>query len=142
MPVTTPKLTILQPHNNDSVNLNQAISGNRTSNQRVRCHASEPVMIDSVTVRVDGGQVIEASLTVVPDKAQRKVNFAASAQVTGGEDPHKLTVTATNDQGTSTTQTVSLLAGPAVVPASYTVHHGYFGSLETVTVHQKNQTGE
>jgi phospholipase C len=140
MPVTKPQLTVFGPSNNATVNLNQPfpVTG-QVTNQHA---AGEFVGIDSVTVRVDGGPVIEANLTVVPDKKQTTVNFAASAQVTGGEDPHAVTVTATNDQGASTTQTVSVLTEPVVVPppSNYTVHHRYFGSLESVTVHQKNET--
>ena len=128
MPLTNPQLTILQPHNQATVNLNQPFP---VTGQVVNPFiAGEPVLIDSVTVRVDGGPVIEATLTPVTDKSQTKVNFAASAQVTAGEDPHALTVTATNDQGISATKTVSVLTEPVVVvPPAYTVEHIYVDRL-------------
>jgi phospholipase C len=140
MPVTTPQLTVSGPHNGDTVNLNQQfpVSG-QVTNQFV---SGEPVTIDAVTVRVDGGPVIDANLTVVPDRTQTRVNFTASAEVTEGEDPHAVTITATNDQGGSTTQTVSVLTGPPPVPVIYTVHHNYFGSLENVIVQQKGTTAQ
>ena len=99
MPVTKPQLTIVVPHNNDTVNLNQPFPvGGQVTNQFV---SGDLVLIDSVTVRVDKGPVTEAQLTPVKDKAQTKVNFAASAQVTEGQDPHSLAVTATKDQAGS-----------------------------------------
>src|SRR5438034_10292464 len=139
MPVTKPQLTVFGPSNNATVNLNQPfpITGQVTNPFVSR----EPVTIASVTVRVDGGPVIEANLTVVPDRTQTRVNFAASAQVTGGEDPHTVKVTATNDQRASATQTISVLTGPVVVPppANYTVQHAYIDSIENVTVHEQNE---
>ena len=51
MPVTKPQLTIVVPHNNETVNLNQPFPvGGQVTNQFV---SGDPVMIDSV--RVDGG---------------------------------------------------------------------------------------
>src|SRR5947209_7176287 len=138
MPVTKPQLTVFGPSNNATVNLNQPfpVTG-QVTNQHA---AGEFVGIDSVTVRVDGGPVVEANLTVVPDRTQTRVNFAASAQVTGGADPHAVTVTATNDQEASATQMISVLTEPVVVPppSNYTVHHFYFGTLQDVTVLQQN----
>ena len=138
MPVSTPHLSIFGPHNNDVVNLNQPfpVSG-QVTNEHV---SDEVVLIDSVTVRVDGGPVIDATLTPLVDNTQTKVNFAASAQVTGGQDPHRITVIATNDQSGSTTQTVSVVTAPVVPPPLYSVQHNYVGSLENVTVHQQHQT--
>jgi phospholipase C len=139
MPVTKPQLTVFGPSNNATVRLNQPfpVSG-QVTNPFV---SGEPVQISSVTVRVDGGPVMEASLTILQDKTQTKVNFSASAQVTGGADPHAVTVTATNDQGASTTQTISVLASPVVLPPpNYTVQHAYIDSIENVTVHEQNET--
>ena len=140
MPVTKPQLTIFGPHNNDTVTLNQPfpVAGN-IKNAFV---AGEPVLITSVTVQVDQGPVIDADLNPLQDKTQTNVNFTASAQVTGGEDPHTVKVTATNDQRASATQTISLLTAPIVVlpPANYTVQHAYIDSVENVTVHEQNET--
>src|SRR5215813_7561923 len=96
MAVTKPQLTVFGPGNNTTVNLNEPfpVTG-QVTNSFV---SGDPVTIDSVTVRVDGGPAIEANLTVVLDRTQTRVNFSASAQITGGADPHAVTVTATNDQ--------------------------------------------
>src|SRR5262249_2064739 len=107
MPETKPKLTILRPRNNEII-LNQPflITG-QVTNQFVS--GDDPVvLITSVTVQVDAGPVRQAALTPVPDKTQTKVNFAANAQLIGGQDPHTITVIATNDRGASITQTVSV----------------------------------
>jgi hypothetical protein len=71
---------------------------------------------------VDGGPVINASRTRVHNPTLTEVSFHASVQVTGGPDPHTVTVTATDDQGISVTQTRHVFAGtpfavdaPAVV---------------------------
>ena len=37
----------------------------------------EPIMIDSVTVRVDGGPVIQATLKIIPNKTLTQVSFTA-----------------------------------------------------------------
>jgi alpha-tubulin suppressor-like RCC1 family protein len=114
MPETKPKLTILRPRNNDTIHLNQPfpVTG-QVTNQFVS-GGDLVVRITSVTVQVDAGPVRQAALTPVQDKTQTKVNFAANAQVTGGQDPHTITVTATNDRGGSATQTVSVFAGSVV----------------------------
>ena len=70
-------------------------------------------MIDSVTVQVDGGPIIRASLTHIADRKLTVVTFKVFAQVTGGQDPHTVAITATNDQEISVTQTVSVFTGPA-----------------------------
>ena len=103
-----PNLTVFAPRNDAVVNLNQPF---QVSGEATDLGMPEPVLIDSVTVRVDGGPVIDAKLTMVPKPKQTIVNFSASAEVTGGQDPH--TVTATNDQERSATQTVSVFTGPA-----------------------------
>src|SRR5262245_46374091 len=114
MPETKPKLTILRPRNNDTIHLNQPfpVTG-QVTNQFV-LGGNPVVLITSVTVQVDAGPFIQAALTRVPDKTQTKVNFAANAQVTGGEDPHTITVTARNDRGGSATETVSVFTGSVV----------------------------
>jgi len=141
MPVTPPHLTVSQPQGNATVNLNQPFQvAGQVTNQFV---SGEPVLIDSVSVQVDNGPVTEAHLTPVKDKTQTKVNFATSVQVMGGQDPHTVTVTATNDQGASAAQTVPVLTAPAPpppLPTVYTVRHNYIGSLEDVAVHVQNKT--
>lgn len=105
-----PNLTVLQPPANLVVQLNRPflISGQASDKGM-----PEPVMIDSVTVQVDDGPVVDASLTHLPNRTVTLVSFKAFAQVTGGSDPHTVTVTATNDNGVSVTKTVSVFTGVA-----------------------------
>jgi hypothetical protein len=72
----------------------------------------EPRLIDSVTVQVDSGPVIEATLTRLPGTRVSAVVFKALAQVTSGGDPHVVTVTATNDNARSVRKTVTIFTGP------------------------------
>lgn len=105
-----PNLTLYQPQNNLTVTLNQPflVSGQVTDNG-----PPEPNLIDSVTVQVDGGAPIAAKLTHLADKKLTRYSFSALAKVTGGQDPHTVTVTATNDIGRSVKKTVSVFTGPA-----------------------------
>ena len=112
MPTTPaqPVLTVNQPTPNLVVGLNKAfqISGQVTDRGGV-----EPILIDSVTVQVDGGSLIHATLKRVANKTLTQVTFNASAQLTGGNDPHKVTIVATNDQNLKATKTVNVFAGTA-----------------------------
>lgn len=110
MPDIHPQLVVSQPPNNLIVKPNQpfAVTGQVTNAGR----PGEPVVIDAVTVQVDGGPATEATLKRLPDKKKTVVAFQASAQVTGGRDPHTVTVTATNDEGLSATSTVAVFTGP------------------------------
>ena len=73
----------------------------------------EPIMIDSVTVQIDGGPLIKANLTHISNKTLTEVSFHASAQVSSGDDPHTVTVVATNGQGLRSKKTVSVFTGPS-----------------------------
>ena len=73
----------------------------------------EPITIESVTVQVDSGPLIAATLKIVPSRTSTQVTFHASAQVSGGQDPHAVTVVATNDQGLRATKTVRVFTGAA-----------------------------
>jgi hypothetical protein len=68
-------------------------------------------MIDSVTVQIDGGPLIPATLKNIHNKTLIQVSFIASAQISGGNDPHTVTVVATNDQGLRATKTVTVFTG-------------------------------
>ena len=105
-----PTLTVNQPPNNLTVQLNQPFL---VSGQATDVGSPEPHFIDSVTVQVDGGAPIKAKLTHVPDKKLTRFSFSASAMVTGGQDPHTVAVTATNDDGISVKKTVNVFTGPA-----------------------------
>jgi hypothetical protein len=106
-----PTLVVFQPQNNLVVTPNQPflVMGQVTNPWH---NPEEPVTIRSVTVQVDGEPLIEATRKIVPNKHQTIVMFKAFAEVTGGQDPHTVTVTATNDNGLSATSTVSVFTGP------------------------------
>jgi hypothetical protein len=110
MPTTpaAPVLTVSQPTQNLTVGSNQPfqISGLVTDRG-----GTEPIMIDSVTVQIDGGALIEATRKFIPNKTLVEVSFHATAQITSGNDPHTVTVVATNDQGLHATKTVTVFAG-------------------------------
>ena len=103
-----PILTVTQPAQNAVVGLNQPfqISGLVTDRG-----LPEPIMIDSVTVQIDGGPLTDAKLTHIPNKKLTEVSFRASAQISSGNDPHTVTVVATNDQGLRSKKTVTVFAG-------------------------------
>src|SRR5262249_14741838 len=73
----------------------------------------EPILIDSVTVQIDGGPLIQAHLTHIRNKTLTEVSFRASAQISSGNDPHTVTIVATNDQGLRSKETVTVFAGPS-----------------------------
>jgi hypothetical protein len=73
----------------------------------------EPILIDSVTVQIDGGPLIQAKLTNIPNHTLTEVSFRASAQISSGNDPHTVTIVATNDQGLRSQKTVTVFAGPS-----------------------------
>jgi hypothetical protein len=73
----------------------------------------DPVMIDSVTVQVDGGPVVDATLTNLPDPQSTVVSFTAPVQVTGAEGVHTITAVATNDGGMSRSVSVTVFLGPS-----------------------------
>jgi hypothetical protein len=112
-------LTVSEPLANGAIKLNQPFPVNGIVLDQ---GPPEPHAIDSVTVQVDGGPVIRATLQHIPDKTATRVSFHTAAQATGGQDPHIVTVTATDDQGASVRQTRQLFTGapfqvdaPAVV---------------------------
>ena len=105
---TQPVLTITAPAANANVGLNKQF---QILGQVTDRGGPEPIMIDSVTVQVDGGPLIQAARKIIPNKTLTQVSFTATAQITGGNDPHTITVVATNDQGQHTAKTVTVFAG-------------------------------
>jgi hypothetical protein len=105
-----PTLTVVQPPNNLVVKLNQPflVTGRASD-----VGPPEPNLIDSVTVQVDGGPPVRATLTRIPDKKHSVVSFKASVHVAGGQDPHTVSITATNDVGRSVKQTVAVFTNVA-----------------------------
>ena len=80
-----------------------------------------PVTVDGVTVSVDGGPPVQASLQQ-PQKGQfHTVTFDAQVPPLTGEGPHSITAVATFDDGSTATAGVSVVvrnvAGAAVTPA-------------------------
>ena len=110
MPTTPaqPILTVNQPAPNAVVGLNQPF---QITGQVTDRGGSEPIMIDSVTVQIDGGPLINATRKIIPNKTLILVSFHASAQISSGNDPHTVTVVATNDQGLRATKTVTVFTG-------------------------------
>jgi hypothetical protein len=111
MPTTPPQpiLTVNQPAPNAVVGLNQPF---QIAGQATDRGGAEPIMIDSVTVQIDGGPLISATLKTIPNRTLTQVSFHASAQISSGNDPHTVTVVATNDQGLRATKTVTVFTGP------------------------------
>jgi hypothetical protein len=104
---TQPVLTVTSPSANATVgNKPFQIIGQVTDRGM-----PEPIIIDSVTVQVDGGPLIQATRKIIPNKTLTQVSFTATAQITGGNDPHTVTVVATNDQNQHTTKTITVFAG-------------------------------
>jgi hypothetical protein len=110
MPATPaqPILTVNQPTPNSVVGLNQPF---QITGQVTDRGGTEPIMIDSVTVQIDAGPLIDTTLKHIPDKTLTRVSFNASAQISTGNDPHTVTVVATNDQGLRATKAVTVFAG-------------------------------
>ncbi len=106
MPVinTKPTLEILTPVQNSTVSLNTPFAVTGTA---AGVSGTEPILVDFVTVQVDQGTPVRAQLS--PDLTNRNrgaliFDYSASVEVTGGADPHIVTVAATSDRGESTIQ--------------------------------------
>jgi hypothetical protein len=80
----------------------------------------EPRIIDSVTIQVQGGSADAVVLTPVRDPSGKRAikAFRATAVVTGGPDPHVITVTAVDELGASAKATVSVFTGGAAFPVA------------------------
>src|SRR6266478_3499767 len=106
-----PELIVSQPPDNLTVQLNQPFLV--TGQASVQGSRSEPRTIDLVIVQVDGGTPIDANPTLISNKNHKAIySFKASARVTGGQDPHTVTITATDDRGLSVRRSVSVFTGP------------------------------
>jgi hypothetical protein len=104
-----PTLEIFQPSNGTSVTRGQPVS---VTGKATEPKGTEPVLIDSVTVQVDGEPAVDATLKLIKDPNNVVVTFTASVQVTGAEGTHTITVVATNDGGLSRSETVTVFLGP------------------------------
>jgi hypothetical protein len=77
----------------------------------------EPVAIDSVIVAIEGQAPVEAMLTrnLINNNQTLQVAFKATLQITGGQDPHHVTVAVTSDSPIKVTGTVTVTVGPRIV---------------------------
>jgi len=105
-----PQLQISNPKPNQPITAGQPLSVAGLARDK---GMPEPVGIDSVTVAVDNGPLIPAELKVIPHQQLTTVSFAAVAQVASVLGPHTIAVTATNDQGLSERQIVTVFIGAA-----------------------------
>jgi len=112
-----PNLSISYPVENQVVVPNKPF---QVSGQASDKGMPEPISIDSVTVKIDDGPLIDAVLSPSPHPATVTV-VAFSATVTVSDSrTHVLTVTATNDQGIKVTETVRVNTLPIVdLPQCY-----------------------
>jgi hypothetical protein len=76
---------------------------------------AEPVLVDTVTVALDGGQPVEADLTIVKHQSVPTVTYSASVEVPEQPGTHTVRVVATCDNLTTATGTVQVLRDVTVV---------------------------
>jgi hypothetical protein len=104
-----PNVTVSQPPQNGTVHALQPflVSGRASGDVEVEIHP-----IDSVTVQVDDGPVVEAVTTLIAGSVPPAVLFKAFAEVGHGADPHLVRVVATNDTAQKAHTTVDVFTGP------------------------------
>ena len=115
--VAMPDLSITVPSNDAHV---ASLQPFLVAGQASDVGPPEAHQIDTVTVQVDAGLVVDAELTQVPDKTLSLFRYAAEVAVTDGTDPHTVTVTAVNDNHIKATRRVQVFTGPifhAAAPA-------------------------
>src|ERR1700730_5791523 len=97
-----PQLTILHPTPNQVVKVGQSFSVGGLATDK---GMPEPISIDSVTIAVDNGPLIQAPLKVIPHQILTTVSFEIVVQTPTVLGPHTIVVTATNGNGISAKQT-------------------------------------
>lgn len=105
---TAPVLNVHQPAQNSNILLNTPFLVTGTASD---VNFPEPIAIASVTVQVDGGVPVPARISIDRTNKNRDLvvfDFDASVEVTGGTDPHIVTVTATNDWSQSVSQSINV----------------------------------
>ncbi len=109
--MTTPTLVISTPQPNTTV----AATGFTVSGSATGSGQPEPTVIESITVKVDGHAPVNAVLTRGRSHNQAIVFYSARVIIVGGSDPHRVTVTASNDVGGTMTQFIWVFTAAASV---------------------------
>jgi hypothetical protein len=91
---------------------------------------TEPVEIHSVTVQVDAQPIVKAALVRIPNPHLIEVTFSATVLITGGQDPHTVTVTVLSDD-LPVHSAVTVTAGPRVVAPALLVDLATLGTVDT-----------
>jgi hypothetical protein len=112
---TVPTVQILHPSNYMSLVDGQPVT---VAGQATDRGGAEPVLIDSVTLQVDGGTPVRATLTRSHDATHTIANFTATVTVGGASGPHTITATATNDSNISVRRSVTVFIGPVFQTAA------------------------
>ena len=102
------KVMISNPRPDTTVLPDQELSVTGTASDR---GWPEPIAIDSAVVRVDGGPPMDAKLTGSPAGEESVYTFEAKVRAPSAQGPHRIAVTAVNDQGRSATESVTVFVG-------------------------------
>ncbi|HUZ01836.1 MAG TPA: hypothetical protein VMU89_15920 [Thermomicrobiaceae bacterium] len=99
-------VTILQPTSNAVFTPAQSlhVAGNATGQG-----GAEPMLVDTVTVSVDGGPPVAASRTTVPHQHVPTVTFSVNVQAPVAAGPHTIRVDATDDGGHKAAASVTVI---------------------------------
>jgi hypothetical protein len=101
-----PKVTIQAPHPGFTVPAGQQLT---VRGFATGTGGAEPVLIDSVTVAVDGGAAVGATLTVVAHQQLPRVRFTATVTVPDAPGSHTATAVALDDNGQHASASVAVL---------------------------------
>lgn len=112
-----PRVMISNPRPDTTVLPDQELSVTGTASDR---GWPEPIAIDSAVVRVDGGPPMDAKLTGSPAGVDSVYAFEAKVRAPSAQGPHRIAVTAVNDQGRSATESVTVFVGPGPLFTDFT----------------------
>ena len=109
--VTQPLLTLTSPAQYAQLAANEPFAVSGTVSEPL---SAEPPAITSITVQLDSGPLVHASFRPDPHNQNKKIQqwvFQASLIITGGTDPHTVTVVAKDDHQQSVAQTRTVFTG-------------------------------